>query len=315
MLQRAERRIAGAEIVDREVQAERIELVEELDGAVRILHQGRLRDLQLQRGRRDFVTAEDRADPADEIGLPKLFEREVDGDPPRGRHGSLPVTEVFAHPIEYPFPDFDDEVGFFGQRDEVRRQDDAAFRQLPAHERLGTDNFAGLDVVFRLIVDQELVPFECALEFALGHQPFDRGFVHLRGIIRVEVAAALFGVIQRRIRVADQVDDVRRIVRITGDTHTRGHEHLVALHIERIGQPVEQRACQLVEALPALPVDLDPVHDDGELVTRQTPDYGIGRQRRGQPRRNRLQGLVAGEMSEGIVDFLEMIHVHVQQPE
>src|SRR5688572_18843714 len=70
LLQRAQRRITGPEVVDSEMQAERIEFVEQPDGPPWILHQRGLGYLELERRGRNLVLAEDGVDAADEIGLP-----------------------------------------------------------------------------------------------------------------------------------------------------------------------------------------------------------------------------------------------------
>ena len=49
LLQRRQRGVAGAEIVDREVQAHRVQLIEQAHGALGVRHQRGLGDLQLER--------------------------------------------------------------------------------------------------------------------------------------------------------------------------------------------------------------------------------------------------------------------------
>jgi hypothetical protein len=82
LLQRRQRRIAGAEVVDGQMQAHGVELVQKSDGALRIRHQGGFRDFQLEAGGRNIVLAEHVAAAGDEARLFELAQREIDRDTP-----------------------------------------------------------------------------------------------------------------------------------------------------------------------------------------------------------------------------------------
>ena len=90
-------------------------------------------------------------------------------DPARGGDRALPVAKVLTDPVQHPLSDLNNEVRFLGDRDKVRGQDYAAFRQFPAHECFSADDRSGLDVVLRLVMNQQFVPLKCALELALRH--------------------------------------------------------------------------------------------------------------------------------------------------
>ena len=87
------------------------------------------------------------------------------------------------------------------------------------------------------------------------------------------VAAILFGVIQRGIRIANEVDDIRRIFGVVSDTHAGRHEHLVSLHEERVGEPVQQHLRELGRVLPLRPVRTEVIDYDRKLVTGQAAEY------------------------------------------
>jgi hypothetical protein len=63
--------------------------------------------------------------------------------------------------------------GFFGQRDEGRRRDQAGFGVLPAHQRLQPAHPAVLQIDLRLIVQQELTAFERAVQTGFEPHAFD----------------------------------------------------------------------------------------------------------------------------------------------
>ena len=84
LLQRRQRGIAGAEVVDRQVQAHRVQLVQQLDGALRIGHQRRLGDLELEAcpaTRRARWNTERQLQ--DEARLAQLLQRQVERDAAR----------------------------------------------------------------------------------------------------------------------------------------------------------------------------------------------------------------------------------------
>src|SRR5439155_25902455 len=79
-LEVAQRRIAGAEVVDGNAHAQRLQLAQRLDGRLRVLHGVALRDLQLEQARRQAGVGEGVGDVTDEPGLLELPGREVHGD-------------------------------------------------------------------------------------------------------------------------------------------------------------------------------------------------------------------------------------------
>src|SRR5260221_3744577 len=79
-LEITQRRVAGPEVVDRQVRAERSQLFERVDGAVGALHEAALGDLEDEAGRRELRLREDRPDRLDEVVLAELAGRQGDAD-------------------------------------------------------------------------------------------------------------------------------------------------------------------------------------------------------------------------------------------
>src|SRR5580692_5532312 len=115
LLQCRQRGIPRAEIVDGQVQAHGIELVQKADGALRVRHQRGFRDFQLEAGGRDLMLAEHAAATGDEARLLELAQREIDGDSAGFRHGLLPLAIIRAHAVQDPFADIQYQAGLFGQ--------------------------------------------------------------------------------------------------------------------------------------------------------------------------------------------------------
>ena len=159
----------------------------------------------------------------------RQVERYAPGVPALGLH----LAVVQAHAVQHPFADVQDEVGFLGERNEMRGRDVAVPGQPPAQQGLGADDAAVAQVDFRLVADIELVALQRAAQLALQHQPLDRRGVHLRGVEGEGVAAVLLGVVHGRVGVADDVDDVFRVARAEGDADAGRQEDLVLVQLER----------------------------------------------------------------------------------
>jgi hypothetical protein len=89
-LQVGEAGVAGPEIIHGEVHAERFQLVQHLHRLLRVAHQQRLRELQLQVPGRDRALGEYAAHRGDEILVLKLAGRQVDRDRARAQAGIHP---------------------------------------------------------------------------------------------------------------------------------------------------------------------------------------------------------------------------------
>ncbi len=162
-------------------------------------------------------------------------------------------------------------------------------------------------------MDQQFVALERTLELALGHQALDHRFIHLRLVIRIDITATFFRTVERRIGVANKVDHVGRVFRIEGDAHAGCHEYFMALHEKRIRKAVEQAASQPVCFRPVLILGAEPGHDDSEFVTGEPADDRVVGQRGRESFGNGFQGRVAGQVPEGVIDFLEMVDVHIEK--
>ncbi len=87
-----------------------------------------------------------------------------------------------------------------------------------------------------MVLDPELVALESAAQLALEHQPLDRCGIHVRRIPLVAVTAGFLRLVQRRVGVADQIDDVLAVARIDRDTHAGCQKDLLAVHLERFAR-------------------------------------------------------------------------------
>ena len=209
---------------------------------------------------------------------------------PGSRHALLPHGVVAAHLVQHPRADVEDEARFLRERDELRRGDVAVTRQAPAQQRLGADDLAARQVDLGLVADEELVAVERASQLALEHEPLDGGGVHLGRVVHVTVTAGALGVVHRRVRVADQVDDVVGVLRAGRDADARRDLHLVVADVQGPRDlPSTSRASELACSMPVRRV-VATLGEDRELVAGQAADHRFARQDRASAARSRFRG-------------------------
>ena len=145
-----QRRVAGAEVVDREGQPER-----RAAGAAasrRTSSSAISADSVISRTSRLGGQAVARSSSASTWStserVAQLAGRDVDRDPQVGRPcrpaGRASAAAWRQRLGEHPRADLDDEAGLLGDRDEVQRRDQAQARVRPAQQRLDADDLAGL---------------------------------------------------------------------------------------------------------------------------------------------------------------------------
>ena len=132
--------VAGAEIVHREVDAERAQLMQGGERGRGVLHQHGLGDLEFQPAGRQARARQRPHDDLEQALADQLDGGEVD------RHLDVlrPGRRVGAGAVDHPFADRDDQAELLGERDEIARRDQPAHRMLPADQRLEAGDLAGL---------------------------------------------------------------------------------------------------------------------------------------------------------------------------
>ncbi len=234
---------------------------------------------------------------------------------PGFRHLHLPALVVAHDPLQHPLADFLDQVRLFRERDELRRRDVAVPRQAPADQRLAADHAPVAQVHLGLVQDHELVALDRAPQLGLQHQPLDRRGAHLRREEAVAVAAVLLGVVHRRVRVADQVDDVVGVARAQRDADAAGDVELVLVELERPAELVEELARERADHGAVVGRRREILDEQGKFVAGQAAEHGVARQLLVHPLGEDLERAVARGVAEGVVDLLEAVEVEVDQRE
>ena len=153
--QTGERRVTGAEVVDRQPDAEAGEPLEHRQRPTRVTHDVRLGDLQREHVRRDAEAAELLPDAVDDAAVQEIAQGHVH------RHRQGPAPAVPGHLLlqglaQDPAGERDDRARVFRERDELVRRNGSEPWVFPAHERFETADHAVV-VDLRLVVERELV--------------------------------------------------------------------------------------------------------------------------------------------------------------
>src|SRR5680860_124641 len=107
-LQITERRVAGAEVIDTEPDAHRLEFEQQLARPLGILHGHALGNFQLERMGVQTCVVQRRGDPLGQFGLAELSRREIYRQTHVLNAFSLPVTHLCAARTQYPVADLQD---------------------------------------------------------------------------------------------------------------------------------------------------------------------------------------------------------------
>src|SRR5690606_18277594 len=197
----AQARIAGSEVVDRDLHDEIVELVQHRDELRRVVHHRALGQLDLQVLRSQPGFAQHLRDGLNERTLAKLTRRDVYGDDERSEPGILPSLVLGTRGLEHPLPDRRDEPDLFGDRNEARGLDRLFIAHTPANERFRADDVAAAQIEARLIRELELVAIERPTQIVLELEPLRGKCIELRREELNVVAAGLLGADRKSTRL------------------------------------------------------------------------------------------------------------------
>ena len=306
-----ERGVAGAEVVDRESDAEVLELTQTVAAAATSLIITSSISSSTSELGREARPVERAAHGLDDVGLEHLGRREVH----RQREALLRIAiEPFAGlptcRVEDPGSDRDDGARLLGDVDEVGRAEQAARRVFPADQCLDPDQAPGVEGHDRLVVQDELVGDERAPQLALELDAIDHRRVHVRLEELVSTASRVLHRVHRDVGVAQELVD-RVGAAVERDADARVDHRLDTCDAERHRQCIKQTLrdprCLLLGA--------DVFEKDRELVAAET-GCGVGwSDTRKQPLRDAAEQRVAGRVSEAVVDILEPVEIDEQHGE
>ncbi len=187
--------------------------------------------------------------------------------------------------------------------------DVAERRMFPTQQRLHTDDAEVVEVVDRLVGETELIVDECRTKFELElHVAGDLG-LQLWEVDLVAVLPGALRVVQRDVRIAQQLPTRRAIADRDADAGVDHQRHRDALELEGLTHHIEQSLGDELRR----DVELGVLDQDDELVATHPPDRVGIPQRARQPGGHGDEQSVAGLVAERVVDVLEVVEVDEQR--
>jgi len=208
----AEAGIAGAEIVQRQADPERAQLVHGGDDDGALIQEHALGDLEHQMVRGQLMLGEDLRDHGGQVDVLEIDRRQVDRDAGNVEPGSPPDRHLPAGLADRPHADLLDQPAFLGKRDEFCRRDLAQHRVMPARQRLDAMDRAVAGADLRLVVQAQGLAGDGAAQRRGMHQPLLGELVHVGVEEAIGAAAGALGLVHRGIGLLDQRVDVGGIV-------------------------------------------------------------------------------------------------------
>ncbi len=243
-----------------------------------------------------------------DVGMGQLAGAEVHRQAQVGRHAAaLPVAQPAAGLPDDPGADVDDQPALLGNVKEGVRREQAALGMLPAEQRLGADQSPRREVDLRLVEEPQLAALEPALKLLLDRHGLDGALPHGRVEELGARAAALLGAVHRGVGVLDQALAVDLLPGLgEREADRRAQPELGPAGGDRLGD----RALEAVRDADGLEHAAHGFAQDGELVATETRNGVLGSQRALEAARDLAQDLVAGRVTEAVVDSLEAVEVH-----
>jgi hypothetical protein len=296
-------RVAGAEVVDGQVHAERLELVQADDGHLQVVHQDALGDLQGQALGGEAGVAEGRGHVVGQVAAEQVMGGEVDVQQQRAGVG-VPAGHLAAGLAQHEPVELDHQAGLLGQGDELGRRDQPAVRPRPAHQGLGAGDATGVQVDDRLVVDHQLPALDRTLQggvhvVAVAHRAQHGALEHL-----VDALAAALGDVHGDVGVAQQLGLVDGLALVEGDADAGADGDLPADQGERRAQGGQDPLGEHPRRL-----EIRVLGQDGELVAAQPADGVVLAQAAAQPGPDLAQQPVPGAVTQAVVDHLEVVQV------
>ncbi len=192
---------------------------------------------------------------------------------------------------------------------ELAGGDDAAVVEAHPGQGLEADDFAGLEADDRLVIGDDALVAERAVDIAADPDALHHRAAQLPAEADIATAPGFLGMVEREVGILTQDDAVQPI--LTGKRPADGdaRHDAVAVMVER-----DRDRCQRGRGEGAhvgRPFAI--ADEDGEFVAADPASQAIG-ERRAEPHADLGDQRVPGSMAERIVDPLEMVDVDQHQP-
>ncbi len=168
-LERCQRGVPGAEVIQRHRNAVRAQSLQRFDGGDPGL-QHRFGQFDFDAARGQLIFGQECLDAVRELAIGQLPRGDVDGHARLRPGAALPLRGGTDRRAQHPIADFDAEPGFLGHRQEFARQDQAPIGAAPADQRLDQADFQRLGADLGLEIQLELAALDGAPQALLGRE-------------------------------------------------------------------------------------------------------------------------------------------------
>ena len=245
-------------------------------------------------------------DGGDEIRLAELSGREVDRDARAGDAPVHPLLELRAGLVEDGGADGGDGAGLLGALDERVRVEQAPRRVPPPYEGLDRGQLAGPDLDDGLVVQLELLgSFRQGREVGLEGDPAEDVGQHLSV---EDLESVLPGVLRL---VQGDVCRPQQLVGLAQDSDTRAMPMLMVRCTRWPATSSSGRSASPIRAAVSI-ASSTRVRSSRRIPNSSPPrraSVSALADARAEPGRHRSEHLVAGEVTEGVVDGFEVVDV------
>ncbi|KAG0771661.1 hypothetical protein G6F22_016296 [Rhizopus arrhizus] len=208
---------AGGEIIQPDLHARPVQLVQQLRGDHFIADHRGLGQFQVQARRRQPGLMQALCDQRRQFAAPQLPRRHVDRhEQVVPGHPAWPLRSLHAGRAQHLRADDLDQPALLGHLDEHRWRDRTQGRMLPAQQHLDTDHAAVAHAEDRLVGQAQFAALPGPAQFLLHvHAALDR-MVHRPAVVAVAVLAGHLRLVHGDVTVLQQRGRIRRIVREQG---------------------------------------------------------------------------------------------------
>ena len=302
-LQVGQRGVAGPEVVDRDLDAGRLQPLQRVLGFAG--DDGALGDLEAELLRRHLPGPEQLLHRVGQLAVEQVARREVDRDADLDA-GLRPGVNLAERLVEDPRRQRLDQVGLLRRGDEVVRRQQSVNRMPPANQRLDLQGLAVDGADDRLIVKHELELVDRVAELAdQGHALAVLAPFLIDGV-DAEAAACPLGGVHGDVGAADQGRRIVGMLREGGDPDAHGGRDRLAVDDERLIHRIEDF---FRDQDRARHVGRAPGHN-GKLIAAITGHRVRLAQHAAHPFRHLQEEPVAGLMAQAVVDAFEPVQVH-----
>ena len=226
----------------------------------------------------------------------------------------LPARQRRTGLLQHPLANVLDQPGFLGQGNELIRTDLTTLWVHPAQQHLGTRHAVVSQHQLRLEHQLQLLARDGLAQLALQLQALVDGNLHLRGEEMQGIAPGMLGPVHGGIGLLENVRGLLQAQRVQGDADTGADRQLMAVDQATAVQAAQQflaHCCGLLgNRLRFMAQRFEQHH---ELVTAETRQGIFSAQLTSQACGHFDQKGIANQMTEAIVDRLEVIQIDEQQ--